>query len=46
MIRGKSEINKALPQFLYYSHYVHADLSDEAVSDDRTVAFWSAKSKA
>jgi hypothetical protein len=33
VIRGKFEINEVLPQFLYYSRYVHADLSDEACSD-------------
>ena len=43
--RGKSEINEVLPQFLYYSHYVRADLSDEATSDNRTMAYWSAKSE-
>jgi hypothetical protein len=43
--RGKSEINEVLPQLLYYSHYVRADLSDEATSDNRTMAYWSAKSE-
>jgi hypothetical protein len=45
VIRGKFEINEVLPQFLYYSRYVHADLSDEASSDVRTMANELAKSE-